>query len=60
MQNPRSRVGVIESTEDGLRLQTTTKWLAQRIGKEFAKAFHGSLELIPTNDGRHLRVEWQG
>lgn len=58
MHNPRSRIAIIEETADGMRIVTTTKWLAQRIGKEFEKAFKGTLKIKPLPNEKFVRVYW--
>lgn len=56
--NPFARIAVIEDMGDKIRLVTTTRWLAQRLGKEFHKAFKGHLEIKPSPGEKFVIVKW--
>ncbi|MBI4318970.1 MAG: hypothetical protein HY675_10815 [Chloroflexi bacterium] len=57
-ENPIARVASIEVRDDEVYVLTTTKWLAQRIGKEFAKALGGELEIDNLPNEKFTRVRW--
>ncbi|HEY9713832.1 MAG TPA: hypothetical protein V6C72_10205 [Chroococcales cyanobacterium] len=59
LQNPRSRIARIDTADGALKVLTTTAWLATRIGKEFEKAFKGSLEIKRSPGERFVIVNWQ-
>ncbi len=56
--NPHSRIAEVETNKGRMRILTTTKWLAQRIGKQFYKSFKGELELKPAHREKFIRVYW--
>ncbi len=58
LENPIARVASIELDGDHIRVLTTTRWLAQRIGKEFAKAFGGHLRIDNLLHEHASRVYW--
>jgi hypothetical protein len=43
---------------DGITVETTDTSLAERIGKEFEKAFHGQLAIQWLDDAEFVRVNW--
>jgi hypothetical protein len=57
--NPFSRLASVVDSGDTIDILTTTYWLAERIGKEFHKAFKGTLELQRLPDERFVRVRWE-
>jgi len=58
-KNIASRILSIERKQDGIVIQTTEKTLAERIGKEFEKAFHGELNIKWLEDAEFARVHWE-
>ncbi len=57
--NPISRIASIDGNGTRIEILTTTKWLAQRIGKQFQKAFKGKLEIKPAPREKFVRVYWK-
>lgn len=57
--NPFSRLASVEAEGDTIHVLTTTQWLAERIGKEFNKAFNGDLEIQRLPGEKFSRVRWQ-
>jgi hypothetical protein len=49
----------IEQNGGGITVETTDTSLAERIGKEFEKAFHGELAIQWLEDAEFVRVNWQ-
>jgi NMD protein affecting ribosome stability and mRNA decay len=43
---------------DGIMVETTDTSLAERIGKEFEKAFNGNLAIQWLDDAEFVRVNW--
>lgn len=43
---------------DGITVETTDTSLAERIGKEFEKAFNGNLAIQWLDDAEFVRVNW--
>lgn len=58
-KNIASRIFSIEKNSDSIVIQTTEKTLAERIGKEFEKAFHGELNIKWLEDTEFARVHWE-
>lgn len=56
--NPFSRLASVEDNGEEIRVLTTTQWLAERIGKEFRKAFSGELEIQRLPGEKFSRVRW--
>src|SRR5205814_1751454 len=56
--NPRARIASIEQDGNRMEILTTTKWLAQRIGKEMHKSFKGKLKIQPLHRENFVRVYW--
>lgn len=59
--NPLERIMSIR--EDGygnIIISTTNEKLAQRLGREIKKAFHGSVSYHWSHDNKLLRVDWIG
>lgn len=59
LKNPIARVASVEIRGDTIRVLTTTRFLAQRIGKEFAKAFKGHLRIDNLLHEKASRVYWE-
>ncbi|HUX86285.1 MAG TPA: hypothetical protein VMW65_04730 [Chloroflexota bacterium] len=57
--NPFSRLAAVVDRGDEIDILTTTRWLAERIGKSFHKAFKGSLKIQHLPDERFVRVRWK-
>ncbi|OPZ85283.1 MAG: hypothetical protein BWY76_01477 [bacterium ADurb.Bin429] len=57
--NPSARIALIEDHGDELYILTTTRFLAERIGKALHKACHGTLRLSPLPRERFTRVWWE-
>lgn len=58
-KNPIARVASVEFRDDEIHVLTTTRWLAQRIGKEFAKALGGELTIDNLLQEKFSRVRWE-
>jgi hypothetical protein len=58
LDNPISRVASIEVRDGVIYVLTTTRWLAERIGKEFAKALGGHLTIDKPPREKFVRVHW--
>ena len=56
--NPFARLASVEVVDGEIRVLTTTRWLAQRIGKEFKKAFDGDLVIDNLPNEKFSRVRW--
>jgi hypothetical protein len=56
--NPGARIAVIIDDQDFFHIQTTTRSLAERIGKDLQSAFKGKLEVKRTKGERFARVYW--
>lgn len=58
-RNVTARVYNVKENGDGLTVETTDTSLAERIGKEFEKAFSGNLMIQWLRDAEFVRVNWQ-
>ncbi|MBI2953393.1 MAG: hypothetical protein HYY30_03705 [Chloroflexi bacterium] len=58
LENPIARIASIDVEGDEIHVLTTTKWLAQRIGKEFAKALGGTVSFDNPPNEKFTRVHW--
>ncbi|MHB8841757.1 MAG: BCAM0308 family protein [Candidatus Aquicultor sp.] len=58
-RNVAARVYSMEENGHGLTVETTDVSLAERIGREFEKAFHGNLLIQWLQDAEFVRVNWQ-
>ncbi len=58
VKNPIARLASIEVRDGEIHVLTTTKFLAQRIGKEFAKAMGGELTIDNLPQEKFVRVRW--
>ncbi len=56
--NPSSRISSLVDSGESIEIQTTTKWLATRIGKEMQKCFKGTLNIKPSPREKFVRVQW--
>ncbi len=56
--NPSSRIASIVETDGLIKINTTSKWLAVRIGKELHKSHKGNLEIKPSEGEDYVRVYW--
>lgn len=57
-ENPIARVASLEEKEGEIYVLTTTRFLAQRIGKEFQKALGGDLAIDNLLHEKFARVRW--
>ena len=58
LTNPISRLASVEDRGDEIVVLTTTRWLAERIGKAFRKTFKGTLDLQRMPYEKFVRVRW--
>ena len=58
-RNVAARVYDIKQNGEGITVETTETSLAERIGKEFEKAFRGDLAIQWLQDAEFVRVSWQ-
>ena len=58
LENPISRVASVDVRDGEIYVLTTTRWLAERIGKEFAKAYGGELKIDRPPREKFARVRW--
>lgn len=56
--NPLSRVAHIQESDDKIRILTTTKTLAVRLGKAIHRALKGDLEIKPSPGEQYVIVKW--
>lgn len=56
--NPLERIMGTRERDDGMEILTTDEKLAQRIGREIRKAFHGTVDYKWSEDASLLRVTW--
>lgn len=57
--NPTARIALLEDRGDELYILTTTRFLAERIGKALYRAYKGELEIMPLPRERFTRVRWE-
>lgn len=57
--NPTARIALIEDRGDEMYILTTTRFLAERIGKALEKSCHGTLRLSHLPRERFTRVWWE-
>ncbi len=58
-KNIAARIFRIRESNQGIHVETTDRSLAERIGKEFEKAFSGSLDISWLKSEDFVRVNWQ-
>jgi hypothetical protein len=58
-RNVAARVYNMKENGDGLTVETTDKSLAERIGREFERAFSGNLMIQWLQGADFVRVSWQ-
>ena len=58
--NPLERIMAIRTRSDGAEIETTTERMAQRIGRELKRAFHGQVQYQWSHKDKMARVEWKG
>ncbi|MBI2500947.1 MAG: hypothetical protein HYW02_05690 [Deltaproteobacteria bacterium] len=56
--NPLERIMSIHETADGLKIETTSEKLAQRIGNRLQRAHKGEVHYHWSNNEHFVRVEW--
>lgn len=57
-ENPFARLASVDVEDGQIHILTTTRWLAQRIGKEFKKAYGGELLIDNLPNEKFSRVRW--
>lgn len=57
--NPFARIADVTQQEGKIHIYTTTRFLAERIGKELRKAFKGTLDVKRTPEEQYVRVYWR-
>ncbi|RMH08311.1 MAG: ATPase [Nitrospirae bacterium] len=58
--NPLERIITMHVLPDGAEIETTTERLAQRIGRQVKRAFHGTVQYKWSHKDKLVRVEWIG
>ena len=58
--NPLQRIMTIRTRSDGADIETTTERMAQRIGRDLKRAFHGQVQYKWSHKDKLARVEWTG
>jgi NMD protein affecting ribosome stability and mRNA decay len=58
-KNIAARIAHIEEKEDEIVIETTDQALAERLGKEFERAYHGHLDIQWQEKSSFARVFWQ-
>lgn len=58
-KNIAARIYRMDRDNEGITIETTDKTLAERIGKEFEKAFSGDLDIKWLEDAEFARVNWK-
>ena len=58
-ENPISRLAAVQDHGEEIAVITTTRFLAERIGKEFRKAFDGKLRIDRLPREKFARVYWE-
>lgn len=56
--NPLGRIMDLQSTDDGIVVETTNEKLAQRLGRALNKAYAGEIEYKWSEDNKLARVNW--
>ena len=57
-KNIAARIAHIEEKDDEIIIETTDQTLAERLGKEFEKAYHGQLDIKWQEGSAFARVYW--
>ncbi len=58
-KNVAARIFRIRENSKGIHVETTDRSLAERIGKEFERAFSGSLDISWLKSEDFVRVNWR-
>jgi len=58
-RNVAARVYNMRENGEGIVVETTDKSLAERIGREFERAFNGNLSIQWLQDADFVRVSWK-
>lgn len=58
-ENPIARIAAVQDHGEEIAVITTTAFLAERIGKEFKKAFDGRLRISKLPREKFSRVYWE-
>jgi hypothetical protein len=56
--NPISRLAAVQDHGDRIEVSTTTRFLAEQIGRAFHKSFKGSLAVQRLPEEEFVRVRW--
>jgi NMD protein affecting ribosome stability and mRNA decay len=56
--NPLAKIAQMKEEEGIITIHTTTRFLAERIGKELRKAFKGTVEFKRSPEEKFVRVYW--
>lgn len=56
--NPLARIASLQRKGDTIEVLTISPFLAERIGKELRKAYHGQLEINHSERAEFVRVTW--
>ena len=56
--NPMARIAKLSVDGDTIEVHTISTFLAERIGKELGKAYHGELDIKPSPREQFIRVSW--
>lgn len=56
--NPLARIASLQVKGDSVEVLTISPFLAERIGKELRKAYHGELEIKHSEREQFVRVTW--
>lgn len=59
LHNPLARIAQLTAHGDTIEILTITPFLAERIGKELVKAYHGQVEFKHSERARFVRVSWK-
>ena len=57
--NPLSRIAVIQDEGNKIYMLTTSRTLAERLGKAFHRSFKGKLEIKPSPEEKYSIVHWR-
>lgn len=58
--NPLERIMAIHTRSGGVDIETTTEQMAQRIGRDLVRAFHGKVQYKWSHKDKLARVQWTG
>ena len=58
--NPLERIMAVHTRSNGIDVETTTERMAQRIGRDLARAFKGKVQYKWSHKDKVARVQWKG